>query len=200
MNQQEIERAIFAAHEAGDRSRLATLQERFRNAGYVVDRPAPPPQLIERGRVTTGGRPRDRARVDPEVVAINSSALAAITTFNYDVDEAGGYLFGVFGKSAALIDYSAKSETQDRSPNHIRLSHAESRRLEAAFGRPCVGDWHTHPNGGLEPSVDDRRDWANNAKQTGAPWVGIIVTDDYSQAYITDMSGRTRAVDTIEED
>ncbi len=99
-----------------------------------------------------------------------------------DGNETGGILLGFGGNTDAVVTQAGgpgPNARRERTFFRRDLEHAE-RLAEIAFGidgSQWIGDWHTHPGGGTEPSSTDLEAYRRILKEDPslAAFITIIV-------------------------
>ena len=128
--------------------------------------------------------PQTKRRTNPRRIAFTESAhraLIRLITETWDGTESGGALLGFLADDGVVVitDACGPSDAAVRTP--ISIKHDLDRFLAFApwhlrgYGE-VVGDWHTHPSGGAEPSDRDLRGWAGWIRKALGFHVGMIVT------------------------
>jgi integrative and conjugative element protein (TIGR02256 family) len=155
---------------------VATAKQRSSAAGLVRAR-------AERLEAETEA-PQTKRPTSPRRIAFTESAnraLIRLITETWDGTESGGALLGFLADNGVVViaDACGPSDAAERTPTSIK--HDLDRFLAfppwhlRGYGE-VVGDWHTHPCGGVAPSDGDMRGWAGWIRKAVGYHVGLIVT------------------------
>ena len=122
--------------------------------------------------------------------------------------ETGGYLIGLrrgpyLEVTAATFqapdDIATSSSFERIDPNHGRVA-LEAWRSDGGLST-IVGDWHSHPSGGGQPSSADLAAWRKLSRAEKAAVAGLILGDGTMTAHLTTpgwSSARTQELVLIE--
>lgn len=99
-----------------------------------------------------------------------------------DADEDGGIFLGSYrGPHLEVTDLTRSGPTDERRRySFVRqdLAHQESATKAWRKSNETVtfiGEWHTHPSGGPDPSTTDLDSWSGLARNAGNPMVFAVV-------------------------
>jgi integrative and conjugative element protein (TIGR02256 family) len=206
-----------AAREGGPRCRrvraVAPGRRRAPAGGAVMD-DLPAPDLRGMRRLSLPSR---RLRSDSRVF-VPPGLLDALEAEGrrWAPDETGGMLVGYRTDNGADADLVI-TDVIPAGPRAVRErvrfapdGEWQQRRLEELYeesGRVTtfLGDWHTHPRGGVRPSRVDRRTFRTVAKEKGAraPFPLMLIVGLWQGwrqvgAHVVDAKGRPREVTIVE--
>ncbi len=96
--------------------------------------------------------------------------------------ETGGIVIGQYrGPHVEICEFTAAGPDDLRGFAHfIKQDESHGRRarqLWKASGRTItnMGEWHSHPAGGVSPSFQDHQTWLGQVRLTGRPMVFVLV-------------------------
>jgi integrative and conjugative element protein (TIGR02256 family) len=193
--------ALFGKSPGLHASAGRSLERTRARSSNVTTLPPPPKQAPSRSS-KTHGRPKLREGEPRLTVALSGSARRTIEDEFYAVTraggvETGGWLYGERGRTWKRTIAVAIARPPGRGAVHGPHSFSPSgdyQQEEQGFARIgadhlCrVGDWHSHPSKGAEPSDGDLDVWTNcflvaNEKRGVAYYVGLIAALDDSRGF-----------------
>ena len=104
--------------------------------------------------------------------------------------EQGGILLGAYRKEGLeVVGLTEAAPTDERAlTRFVRQDPAHQAAATAAWKESggqltMVGEWHTHPFGGPEPSPTDRRTWGSAVRRSHLPLLFVIVAPGRWRAF-----------------